>query len=304
MKAEAAAQVQFLGRQRHHRNRHVAAQAKLHDHAARAHRADPGRQRGRRARTFVEHVEMSLVGGIGQQRLGVFGQVQRQVRTHPARGPEGEIRQVRRHDLRRPRPPRGQDRQQSDRPASCHQNPRAQQIARPARRVQDHRQRFGHRGLASAKARRIDALRRIRDQQFAERPLHMRIGHGRSVEAHVHAMVRQSLAAGAAIPAGPRRRDGDKLARREALDPRPKRLDPRRDLVPEDHRLAQAHAAEPAVIGVMQVRTADPAALQPHKDLTRRGDRIGAILDPQVMGGVDDKRAHHDTSDRSGRPAK
>lgn len=82
---------------------------------------------------------------------------------------------------------------------------------------------------------------------------------------------------------------------RQTLDPRPKRLDLGGNLVPQDHRLAQAHRAEAAVIGVMQVRSADPPAFQPQTHLPRRGHRIGALLDPQVMGGVDDKRAHHDT---------
>jgi hypothetical protein len=63
MEAEAAQQRQFLGDDHVLRHRHVAAQAQLHHHAARAHGLQPGAQGPLVAAAFEHHVEAALVGG-------------------------------------------------------------------------------------------------------------------------------------------------------------------------------------------------------------------------------------------------
>ena len=66
-----------------------------------------------------------------------------------------------------------------------------------------------------------------------------------------------------------------------------------RDLVAKDHRLLQPHGAEAAMLGVMQIRPADAARGQPQQHLTRlRGGGRGAILDPHILGGMDDDGFH------------
>ena len=71
----------------------------------------------------------------------------------------------------------------------------------------------------------------------------------------------------------------------------------------EDHRLAQPHGPEAAVVVVMQVRPADPAGGQPQPHLPRPRRSSAALLDPQVVGGMYDDRAHQITG-VSQRPAR
>ena len=81
----------------------------------------------------------------------------------------------------------------------------ADKPTRPARGMKHHRQRLGHGGLAGAEAGRIDALRDIGDQTFAERALDMGKRHGAAVKAHVQTLIWQTLKAkpaGGARPAG------------------------------------------------------------------------------------------------------
>ena len=73
------------------------------------------------------------------------------------------------------------------------------------------------------------------------------------------------------------------------------RLDDARDLVAEDHRLAQPHGAEAAVVVIVQVGAADAAEGDPHANLARAERRNGASLDPEVLGGVGDDGAHGDS---------
>ncbi|MET3496917.1 hypothetical protein ABIC90_003982 [Variovorax boronicumulans] len=66
MEAGRAANAQFLGHHHVLRNAHVAAQAQLHDDAARAHHLQPVAQGMLVARAFEHHVEAPLVGRIAR----------------------------------------------------------------------------------------------------------------------------------------------------------------------------------------------------------------------------------------------
>jgi hypothetical protein len=61
VEAERAADLELLGDDQVLRQRHVAAEAELHDDAARAHRVEAGAQRPLVARAFEHHVERALV---------------------------------------------------------------------------------------------------------------------------------------------------------------------------------------------------------------------------------------------------
>ena len=69
-------------------------------------------------------------------------------------------------------------------------------------------------------------------------------------------------------------------------------LDHAGDLVPERHRLLDPHGAEAAVVVVVQVRAADAARRDADADLVRSRRHDGDVLDPQVLGRVDDDAAH------------
>ena len=131
-----------------------------------------------------------------------------------------------------------------------------------------------------------------RDEPLAEGALDVRERHGAAVEAHVQALVRQALEAVRAGAAGPARRDRDPVADREALDAFPECDDPPGDLVAEDHRLAQPHGAEAAVVEVVQVGAADAAGLDRDLDLAGAGGLGLALLDAEILRGMDDDGAH------------
>ena len=60
----------------------------------------------------------------------------------------------------------------------------------------------------------------------------------------------------------------------------------------EDHRLAQPHGAEAAVVEVVQVGAADAAGLDRDLDLAGAGGLGRALLDAQILRGMDDDGAH------------
>ncbi len=66
-------------------------------------------------------------------------------------------------------------------------------------------------------------------------------------------------------------------------------------LVPQDHRLAQPHGAEAALLVVMQVRAADAAGADADLHLAGPGRFGRDRLDAQVAGGVDDDSLHSGT---------
>ena len=70
------------------------------------------------------------------------------------------------------------------------------------------------------------------------------------------------------------------------------RHDPARHLVAEDHRLAQPHGAEAAMVEVVQVGAADAPGLDRYLDFAGARCLGVALLDAQVLRGVDDDGAH------------
>ena len=86
--------------------------------------------------------------------------------------------------------------------------------------------------------------------------------------------------------------DRDARAGLDPLDLGADGLDDTRDFVAEDHRLAQAHRSEAAVVVIMQVRTADAAESDANAHVARaeRGDF--RLLDPQVLRRMSDHSAH------------
>ena len=261
---------------------------------ARTHRRDSTRQGPGRARALVEHVEPALVGGVRIQCVRSLGHVDGPIGTGRRSVLQGVRHQVGGDDLRRSRASRGHDREHPDRPAPGHQHALAQQLAGPARGVKTHRQGLRHRRLGRGQPVGPHALGGVGHQLFAERALDVRKRHGRSVEAHVQALVVQSLAAEPAGPAGTRRRHRDEIARREAVDPLPHFGDVSGDFVTEDHRLLQANRSEAAVVVVVQVRTADAAGGQADPDLSGSGRPRFALLDAQIPCLMDDDGSHAD----------
>ena len=63
-------------------------------------------------------------------------------------------------------------------------------------------------------------------------------------------------------------------------------------LVAEDHRLAHADRAEAAVVVVVQIGAADAAGLDGDLDLSGPGSLRLALLDAQVLGGMNDNGFH------------
>ena len=74
--------------------------------------------------------------------------------------------------------------------------------------------------------------------------------------------------------------------------PSPERADGARHLMAEDHRLAHADRAEAAVVVVVQIGAADAAGLDGDLDLSRPGSLRLALLDAQVLGGMNDNGFH------------
>jgi len=87
VKAEGAAQIDFLGHQQIHRQGHLAAaQSQLNDHAGRARGLQGAGQGHGAAGRFESDVEIALVGFVPRQGLGIACGIQRVVGTDPAGG--------------------------------------------------------------------------------------------------------------------------------------------------------------------------------------------------------------------------
>jgi len=62
--------------------------------------------------------------------------------------------------------------------------------------------------------------------------------------------------------------------------------------VPEDHRLAQPHRAKAAVVVVVQIGAADPAALDAQPDLASRHLAIRQFVNAKVLCGMNNNSFH------------
>src|SRR5277367_5504854 len=132
----------------------------------------------------------------------------------------------------------------------------------------------------------------LADEQLAKSALHMWETHRTAVEAHVETVVLPPLEAELARVAGEARVHRDPVADRYAARLGPDGRDDAGDLMAEHHRLAQPHDSEAAVIVIMQVRTADAAGADAHERLCVADLGRGPFLDPQILRGVSDDRAH------------
>ena len=112
-----------------------------------------------------------------------------------------------------------------------------------------------------------------------------------------------SFQAIAAAPAGTARIDGDTIAGSHAGHLRAHGLDPSRNFVTENHRLAQANAPEAAVEVIMEIRPADAAGLDPDSHVPRAQFRHRHRLDAKIKRGMDDQGAHDRKLLQVGKPS-
>lgn len=117
--------------------------------------------------------------------------------------------------------------------------------------------------------------------------------HRGAAEQHVVAMVAEAALAFLATPARQRRVDGDEIAGGKAGHASTQRGDRAGCLMAEDHRFAQAHGAEAAIVVVVQVRAADASCGDMDEHLAFTGTGLfRVILKPEVMGCMGDDGAH------------
>ena len=124
----------------------------------------------------------------------------------------------------------------------------------------------------------------------------------RAIKAHIEALIVHRLTAIAAGSARPGGRDRDELAFAQTGDARAESCDMAGDLMAEDHRLLQPHVAETAIVEIVKIGTADAACGERDLHLARAGRLFGAILDPQIPGGMDDDALHDVLSTGRRRP--
>ena len=193
------------------------------------------------------------------------------------------------------------DAERSDGPAARHQHAPPGNRACAAHRMQAHGERLGEgRDLRRDVIRHRHGLRLRAYDHLAKAALHMGEAHGRTVELHVQAMVLHSAAAESAFVAGPAGIDRDPVARGDARHRRSRFYDPSRDLMAENHRLAHPHRAEAAGVEIMQVRTANAAALDLDRDVVGSKRIHRHRVDPEVVRGVDHDRARGRGKGKSG----
>jgi len=90
-----------------------------------------------------------------------------------------------------------------------------------------------------------------------KRALNMREGHGRAVKPHVQTVVLLASQTKLADPAWPGWRDRNKITCRKTAHPIPQLRNASSHLMPQNHRLFEAHRAKSAMVVVMQIRPAN-----------------------------------------------
>ena len=101
------------------------------------------------------------------------------------------------------------------------------------------------------------------------------------------------------MPAGPGGIDADPLPHRHAGDLRSRLGDLAGEFVPGHQGLADHEVADPAVEEIVEVGAADPAGTDPDADLAGSERQVGALLEPQILGGMKDTGTHGVISLRS-----
>ena len=164
---------------------------------------------------------------------------------------------------------RGDDGERADRAAAGDEHALAQQRAGARHRVQGDGERLGKGGFVDRDAvADLVALPRLGNEALAEGALNVRESawrcrrsacSGNGSAGRADSIRRRCRAGSATWRRGRRPRDPDTFA--------PDRLDRARDLVAENHRLANPHRAEAAMVEVVQIGAADAAGFDGHLDL-------------------------------------
>ena len=127
------------------------------------------------------------------------------------------------------------------------------------------------------------ALRSLGDDVLAKRALFVGKGHGRTVKAHVEAMLGEPLCAITAAAAGPARIQGDGIALLQAGDAGADRIDGAGDLMAENHRFSEPDRSEARLMIVVQIRAADAAGTDRDTHLAVTGCCDRVAFDPEII---------------------
>ena len=133
--------------------------------------------------------------------------------------------------------------------------------------MQSDRKRLGHRSLGRCQIIGQMTLAGHDGDFFAEGTLDVRKGHSRAVEPHVQALVRQTTMTFHTVTAGAGRGHGHQIADLQVRHVGPEFGHPSGNLVAQNHGFLKAHGAKAAVVEIVQVRAANPAALHPDADI-------------------------------------
>ncbi len=169
----------------------------------------------------------------------------------------------------------------------------AQHRAGAVNRMQADRQRLGAGDLAERDLLLGDRceLRLPHHEAFAEHALRVGKDTGRSEKEHVPAQI---AAAGATVVAAPARMrwiDRDLLSGRDTRYLCADGIDHAGGLMARDQRFAHDERADPAVLEIVQVRSADAACAQAQQHVARpqlTGGARGLVLQAQIARAVDD----------------
>ena len=181
----------------------------------------------------------------------------------------------------------------ADRPRARHQSRLAEQRSPSGGGVQTYRNRLGERGVAVRQ--RIgngNGLFRLANKRFAKAAVDMRGPHRAAVEAHVRAMIAQTLSAIRAGPAREARIDGDALTGPQRTDVAAGLDHHAGDLMPENHGVTKPHRPKSAVAVIVKVRSADASDRDLHPHLACAKRLLRHLIVAQVPGGVDDDGFH------------
>lgn len=121
-------------------DRDVATEAELNPNAARLQHLQPRTDRPFVTGRFELYIEIALVGRIGTELIGIIGHIDGSIGAESERLLQNCGHHIRRDDLSRTVKAGRDDRQSADRPASCHENPFAEQRPGALDRLQDDRE--------------------------------------------------------------------------------------------------------------------------------------------------------------------
>src|SRR5262245_61032516 len=302
VKSERPAHLDLLGDHRVLGNGYVTAEPELQQHAARLQHIETGTDRSLVAGCLELHVEITLICSVSAELLRLVRHVDGAVGSDLLRLLQHRVHHVSRHDFTRAVLTRGDDVQRADRTAAGDENALAQQRARTRHRMQGDGERLGKGSfVARDTLAHFVALPFLGHETLAECPLNMRHRHGAAVEAHVQALILQALQTVLAGIARPARGNGHPVADRKWGNADAGSLDRAGDLVAQNHRLANPHRTEAAVVEIVEIGAANAARLDSDLDLARPHFLRLAILDPQVARGVNDDGFHGFFSSDDGR---